>query len=419
MTCVTSPNAESFSFARSKNSGWGKRGAKHDLHHNFHYLWISVMLKNRTIALLFVMKTCQETDLGVTVDNTLKPTHHCNKASSRCMFALKQLKVTFGTISSNNFKPLYNAFVRPHIEYCAQAVGPYMVQNFKSLEKVQWRATKLVQGMRNVPYEERLSRLGMTSVEERLQRGDFIMTYKMLTGKVKLDLEHFFERSQEERTRGHHLRLTKKRARLHARGDFFSHRVMSPWNALPEEVVSAATTNSFKNRLDHWTTRNEQQSWPIQKWTPNRPCLLQSITNTYTHTYTYDITSVIVTVHPLDGVDDIRRRSTLLHIWHGFFTHSLMQNILQLRWLLEIQDCMHGWRMPYGKCGCCHTNFDCAIPTFCPFIIIGHSNSDLLVNHIMFWPHQQFENHPPPMSPWLHVIGAGHVWCHSIVIYAN
>ena len=25
---------------------------------------------------------------------------------------------------------------------------------------------------------------------------------------------------------------------------------------------------------------------------------------------------------------------------------------------------------------------------FAPFIIIGHTNIDLLVNHIMFWPHQ-------------------------------
>ena len=90
-----------------------------------------------------------------------------------------------------------------------------------------------------------------------LRSGDLIMTYKMLTGKVKLDPEHFFERSQEERTRGHHLRLTKKRARLHARGNFFSHRVVSPWNALPEEVVLAATTNCFKNRLDHW------QGWQV------------------------------------------------------------------------------------------------------------------------------------------------------------
>ena len=27
-------------------------------------------------------------------------------------------------------------------------------------------------------------------------------------------------------------------------------------------------------------------------------------------------------------------------------------------------------------------------PTFYPFIIIGHTNFDLLVNHIMFWPHE-------------------------------
>ena len=49
---------------------------------------------------------------------------------------------------------------------------------------------------------------------------------------------------------------------------------------------------------------------------------------------------------------------------------------------------VHRWRMPYGRCGRCHTNFARATPTFCPFIIIGHTNFDLLVNHILFWPHQ-------------------------------
>ena len=42
--------------------------------------------------------------------------------------------------------------------------------------------------------------------------------------------------------------------------------------------------------------------------------------------------------------------------------------------------------MLYGMCGRCHTNFARAT-TFCPFIIIGRTNFDLLVNHI-FWPHQ-------------------------------
>ena len=44
--------------------------------------------------------------------------------------------------------------------------------------------------------------------------------------------------------------------------------------------------------------------------------------------------------------------------------------------------------MPYGRCGRCHTNFARATPTYCPFVIIGYTNFDLLVTHIMFWPHQ-------------------------------
>ena len=132
-----------------------------------------------------------------------------------------------------------------------------MKQNFIALEKVQRRATKMVQGMKNTPYQERRRELNLSTVEQGILRGDLIEAYKILTGKVRLDPEHFFEQSQEDRTRGHHLKLVKKRAIHQARMKFFSHRVVTHWNRLPEEVVSAPTTNSFKNRLDrYWTTRN-------------------------------------------------------------------------------------------------------------------------------------------------------------------
>ena len=67
-----------------------------------------------------------------------------------------------------------------------------------------------------------------------------------------------------------------------------------------------------------------------------------------------------------------------LFLWNGM-TNS--RTVILIR-------CHHGWRMPYGRCGRCHTNFARATPTFCPFIIIGHTNFDLPVIHIMFWPHQ-------------------------------
>ena len=85
--------------------------------------------------------------------------------------------------------------------------------------------------------------------------------FKILTGKTKLDPKQFFERSQQARTRGHHQKLTKKRALHQARMKFFSHRVVSHWNALPEEVVTAPSINCFKNRLDqHWATRYPNNS---------------------------------------------------------------------------------------------------------------------------------------------------------------
>lgn len=157
-------------------------------------------------------ETQQERDLGVIIDNSLKPTRHCEKVARKGMSALRLLRSAFSSLNKHNFRPLFNAYVRPHIEYCSQAVGPYMTKNFSSLEKVQRRATKLVRGLKNVPYHERLRRLGLGTAKQRMIRGDMIETYKILTGKLKVDPGCFFERNSNERTRGHGLKLAKKRA---------------------------------------------------------------------------------------------------------------------------------------------------------------------------------------------------------------
>ena len=167
------------------------------------------------------------------------------------------LKTSFCSINKWNFKPLFNTYIRPHIEYCSQAVGPYMVKNFMTLEKVQRRATKLVRGLKNVPYQERLQHLGLSTAKQRMTREDLIEAYKILTGKLRVDPGSFFERNTGERSPGHSVKLVKSRAAHQARTQFFSQRTVTPWNELPEEVVSAPSTNSFKNRLDqYWTTRD-------------------------------------------------------------------------------------------------------------------------------------------------------------------
>ena len=203
--------------------------------------------------------TSVEKDLGVYVTNNLKPTTHCLKASNKAISALRRLKMTFDRIDLKNFKILYSTYVRPHLEHAIQAVGPYMSQDLKALERVQRRATKMVYQLRHLPYEERLTSLKLLSIEKRILRGDLIETYKILTGRLNLDPNQFFKLNQHTRTRGHGMKLIKRRSTHLSRLKFFANRVVTPWNELPQEVVSAESVNAFKNRLDkYWTSRKHE-----------------------------------------------------------------------------------------------------------------------------------------------------------------
>ena len=110
------------------------------------------------------------------------------------MSALRLLRMAFSKLDESNFNILYTTYVRPRLDYCLIAVGPYVEQDFSALEKVQHRAAKLVSGLKHVSYQERLTRLRIPSMKNRAQRGDLIETYKIMTRKVAVDPHHFFER---------------------------------------------------------------------------------------------------------------------------------------------------------------------------------------------------------------------------------
>ncbi len=93
-------------------------------------------------------------DLGVPLDTTFTASAHCIEAANTPRRLLFLVRRSFYELSRTAFTPLYSALVRPHLEYGMEA-------DINQLERVQRLATRLVRGLRLVPYEERLRQLNL------------------------------------------------------------------------------------------------------------------------------------------------------------------------------------------------------------------------------------------------------------------
>ena len=203
----------------------------------------------------------EEKDLGVLIDNELKFHKQAAAAVKKANSTLGLIKKSFALLDHKTLPLLYKSLVRPHLEYGNVIWGPFYKEDSRSIERVQRRATKVVPQLNDVQYEERLRNLKLPSLQHRRRRGDMIFTYKIMTGKVKMNTGEFFTISNQE-TRGHKYKLMKKKATKLTSINAFSNRVIRDWNNLPGEIVAAVTTNEFKNKLDdHW--ENEMFETPF------------------------------------------------------------------------------------------------------------------------------------------------------------
>ena len=132
-----------------------------------------------------------EKDLGVWISSNLKPSLHCCKAAASAMKVLSMIRRSFVNISKDLFTLLYKTYVRPLLKYCSAIWSPY-AKDIDVLEKMQMRATRLIRGIGNLSYGQRLKSLGMYTSFRHRQRGDLIEVFKILNGFYNVNPNEFF-----------------------------------------------------------------------------------------------------------------------------------------------------------------------------------------------------------------------------------
>ena len=202
-----------------------------------------------------LQKATEEKDLGIYVQNNIKPDKHIDESVKKANQVLGQIYRTMEYKSVENILPLYLSLVRPHLEYCVQAWAPYYTKDIDKLERVQERALRMIPELKHLNYEEKLQNLNLFSLAKRRLRGDLIETFKIFQGLDNIPSNTFFTLANSN-TRGHNYKLYKGPFKRQCRQHFYSQRVIDPWNKLPSSVVNSRSLNMFKSKLDAYFLEN-------------------------------------------------------------------------------------------------------------------------------------------------------------------
>ena len=97
-----------------------------------------------------------EKNLGIWLDNKLTFETHITTKANKANGMIAVVEKSFTKFTKQVFLNIYKCLIRSHLEFANLIWHPRLIKQQKTFENVQRRATRLVSGIKNVFFYERL-----------------------------------------------------------------------------------------------------------------------------------------------------------------------------------------------------------------------------------------------------------------------
>jgi len=112
-----------------------------------------------------IQRVSEQKDLGVLIADNLKPSAHCVTVYKQASRVLAMMQRTIIYKKKVILLSLYKTLARPLVEYCTAAWSPCYQKDKILLERIQHRFARMFPELKFLPYEERLVKLGLWTLE--------------------------------------------------------------------------------------------------------------------------------------------------------------------------------------------------------------------------------------------------------------
>ena len=196
--------------------------------------------------------------LGVHADDNLmwnNDFQHVSKKISSYLWLLSKIR----SYLSVEHRPLfYNAYVKPHFEYCSTVWSNTSSGNINRITKLQRRACKLILSQDYTDIQEALKRLNILSFDQSIFLNKAKLMYKFYNNIAPVYLQELFQMRDINLDTTSNLRSVAHKnyllpqAKCNLYKGSFSYSGVVVWNSLPTSIKLASSLDTFVRKCTEW-----------------------------------------------------------------------------------------------------------------------------------------------------------------------